>query len=378
VGDKEKLKNLVNSGVGYATELGMYVIIDWHILADNDPNINKDEALKFFDEMSKKYKDYNNVLFEICNEPNGGTSWSSVETYAEEVIPVIKAQNKDAIIIVGTPTWSQDVDVAAKDPIEGYNNIMYTIHFYADTHRGDLRNKMKTALDAGLPVFCSEFSICDASGNGNNNISEANEWIKLLDEKGVSYCSWSLCNKAESSALISSTCNKKSGWSREDLSEAGQWYYDVLNERREGTKPENTTRDATTDIDNTDGNKKDNDKKDTDNSNTAVMDKTSGLSANVKVSNTWDTGSETGYQYDVQIENAGKESVDGWKIEITFSNDFKLDSGWCGKYDAKSKILTITPEDYNKVVEAKGSIKDIGFIITSKDQIDVVNVEILK
>ncbi|MBQ2053985.1 MAG: glycoside hydrolase family 5 protein, partial [Eubacterium sp.] len=130
-GDKSKLKSLVDDGVEYATELGMYVIIDWHILSDNNPSINQDEAIAFFDEMSAKYVDYDNVLYEICNEPNGSTSWSDIKEYAEAVIPVIRANDKDAIIIVGTPTWSQDVEIAADDPITGQENIAYTTHFYA-------------------------------------------------------------------------------------------------------------------------------------------------------------------------------------------------------------------------------------------------------
>lgn len=102
-GDKEQLKQLVRDGVSYATELGMYVIVDWHILSDCDPNQNKDEAIAFFREMSEAFADNDNVLYEICNEPNSGTSWDSIKSYAEEVIPVIREQKPDAVILVGTP-----------------------------------------------------------------------------------------------------------------------------------------------------------------------------------------------------------------------------------------------------------------------------------
>lgn len=114
--------------------------------------------------MSSLYKDYDNVIYEICNEPNGGTTWADVKSYAEEVIPIIRKNTKDALIIVGTPTWSQDVDIAAEDPVTGYDNIMYAVHFYAATHTDNIRNKVTTALSKGLPIFVSEFSICDASG----------------------------------------------------------------------------------------------------------------------------------------------------------------------------------------------------------------------
>ena len=228
-GNKDKLKELIKNGVDYATELGMYVIIDWHILHDLTPMKYKGEAIAFFEEMSALYKDYDNVLFEICNEPNGGTSWSEVKEYAEEVIPVIRKNCPDAIIIVGTPNWSQDADAASNDQIEGYDNIMYAVHFYAATHKDDIRNKVKTARANGAPVFISEFSICDASGNGAIDYDSAEEWMKLLNDNNISYAAWNLSNKNESSSLISSGCNKTSGWSEDEMSETGTWLREQLN-----------------------------------------------------------------------------------------------------------------------------------------------------
>ena len=163
-GDKEGLKSLVKNGVEYATACGMYVIIDWHILSDGNPNTYIKEAKAFFQEMSQEYADYTNVIYEICNEPNGGTSWSQVKSYAEEVISVIRENDEDGIILVGTPNWCQYVDQAAADPIMGYENIMYTLHFYAATHTDSLRKAMVNAVEAGLPIFVSEYGICDASG----------------------------------------------------------------------------------------------------------------------------------------------------------------------------------------------------------------------
>ena len=220
--DKDKLK-----------KLGMYVIIDWHVLNDHDPWTYADEAEKFFAEMSEKYKDYGNVIYEICNEPNSGPDWGSVKSYAEKIIPVIRENAPDAVIIVGTPTWSQDVDKAAADPITGYDNIMYALHFYADTHRDYLRDRMKKAVDGGLPVIVSEFGICDASGNGGNNYEEGNKWIEVMDDYNISYFIWNLSNKAETSALISSSCSKLSGFADSELSDSGRWYKEVLIKQRE-------------------------------------------------------------------------------------------------------------------------------------------------
>lgn len=220
--NRNNLKNLIDDGVRYCTNLGMYVIIDWHILSDSNPNMHKDEAIAFFDEMSRKYAGQSNVIFEICNEPNGGTGWSEIKSYAADVINTIR-NNSDAIVIVGTPTWSQDVDVAADSPIDGYN-IMYALHFYADTHRDNIRSKLVTAVNKGLPVIVSEFGICDASGNGGVNISEADKWINTLNNFSISYIIWNMSNKGETSAIINSWCNKTSGFAYDDYSESGKWF----------------------------------------------------------------------------------------------------------------------------------------------------------
>ena len=227
-GDKDEILALVDKGVSAATELGMYVIVDWHILSDSDPNNHIDDAKEFFDKVSKKYAAQENVIYEICNEPNGGTQWSSVKSYAETIIPVIRANDKDALIIVGTPNWSQDVDIASQDPITGYDNIMYAVHFYAATHKDDLRNKVKTALDNGLPVFVSEFSLCDASGNGGIDYDSSDEWFKLINENNLSYSSWSLCNKNETSALIKSDSTATGSLYDGDLSDTGKYVRDRI------------------------------------------------------------------------------------------------------------------------------------------------------
>jgi endoglucanase len=226
--NRNRLENVIEQGVSYATELGMYVIIDWHIMSDYNPNTNKAEAIKFFDKMSSKYSKNKNVLYEICNEPNGDTTWSDIKEYANDLIPVIRVNNPDAIILVGTPTWSQDVDIAAKDPLDDYNNIMYTLHFYAATHKENLRKKLTSALNANLPVFVSEFGICDASGNGNIDKSQADQWISFLEKNQISYIAWNLSNKPESSALIQPNCNKTSGWTDDDLTDSAHWMLNTL------------------------------------------------------------------------------------------------------------------------------------------------------
>lgn len=228
-GNQADLEGIIDKGVQACTELGMYVIIDWHILNDNDPNQNKDVAKTFFEKMSKKYAGHDNVIYEICNEPNGGTTWESIKSYAEEVIPVIRNNDKDALIIVGTPNWSQDVDIASDNPITGQENILYAVHFYATTHKENIRSKVETAIQNGLPVIVSESSICEASGDGVLSYDEGEKWMDLIAKHHLSCFAWSLGNKDETSSFIKSSVSKTSGFSKEDFTEAGTWYLEQYN-----------------------------------------------------------------------------------------------------------------------------------------------------
>lgn len=233
--NRSDLKKLIKKGVRLAKKHKMYVIVDWHILSDGNPNSHKKEAKAFFREMSREFKGYNNVIYEICNEPNNGTSWKEIKSYARSVISTIRKNDKKAVIVVGTPTWSQDVDQAAADPIKG-DSIMYALHFYAATHKTDLRNKMTAAINKGLPVFVTEYGICDASGNGAIDKKEADRWIQTMDEYGVSYIAWNLSNKQESSSIIKSSCPKVSGFKKSELSDEGRWLYHLLRKKAGLTK----------------------------------------------------------------------------------------------------------------------------------------------
>ena len=232
-GDRAALEAVVDEGVRLASALGLYVIVDWHILSDNDPAAHTDEAADFFDRVSAKYAGMGNVIYEICNEPNGPeVDWPRVKGYAEAVIPAIRRNAPEALILCGTPTWSQDVDLAAGDPIDD-GNLMYVLHFYAATHRDALRGKLEAALDAGAPVCVSEFSICDASGNGGVDYESAAAWRTLLKRRGLGYIGWNLSNKDESSALIRPDCARLSGWAVDELSETARWLRDCLRADRE-------------------------------------------------------------------------------------------------------------------------------------------------
>lgn len=232
---QDTLKDNIDEAVKAATDNDMYVIIDWHILNDSNPNEYKADAIQFFGEMVRKYEDNENVIYEICNEPNGDTTWEDIKAYANEVIPVIRNVNKDALILVGTPKWSSDLDSVMDDPLD-FDNIMYTYHFYAGSHKSSARNALTNALEEGLPVFISEYGFVSADGDGAVDSKEAAKWQEVIDEYQLSSCIWNLSNKAEGSALIASDCDKTADLQYDDLSEQGQYFFDMLKDNTKQTK----------------------------------------------------------------------------------------------------------------------------------------------
>lgn len=222
MGNKSGSLELLEKGVDICIKLDMYVIIDWHVLNPGDPSKYTNEAKSFFETVSKRYAKYPNVIYEICNEPNGGASWSgNIKPYAEKIIPVIRKNAPNSVIIVGTPTWSQEIDKPLSDPLN-YKNVMYAFHFYAATHAG-LRSNVENCVAQGLPVFVSEFGTCDASGGGANDFNETQKWLSYFDKQGISYCNWSICNKDETCSVLRPGSSANGNWSESDLTENGKW-----------------------------------------------------------------------------------------------------------------------------------------------------------
>jgi Endoglucanase len=211
-----------------AIKSGIYVIIDWH-----SHNIRTNEAKKFFIQMANRYNEYPNVIYEIFNEPLNTATWPEVKAYSEEIIKAIRAIDEKNIILVGTPTWDQDVNLAADNPIKGYENIMYTLHFYAGTHKQDLRNKADYALQKGLPLFVSECAGMEASGDGAIDNTEWNLWLSWMKKNQISWAAWAIADKEETSSMIQTSASSEGNWSNEDLKEWGitvQGYLKKLNE----------------------------------------------------------------------------------------------------------------------------------------------------
>lgn len=225
--ENKELKNKVIEIVNLAEKYGIYCIIDWHMLSDNDPNTYKNESKEFFQEMVTLFKDKKHVLYEICNEPDDQVTWEEhIKPYAEELIPVIQDVDNDAIVLVGTTFWCQDVDVAADDPIEG-KNIMYTLHFYAGEHGKWVKNKFNYAVTK-IPLFVSEFGTTMADGDRGFYPNATNQWLQLLHKHNISWVNWSLSNKNEDCAILKSNTPYDKAWTNEDLTQSGLFIKDRL------------------------------------------------------------------------------------------------------------------------------------------------------
>jgi len=208
-------KDKIEAVIKGAIKSDIYVIIDWH-----SHNINLKEAKEYFDGISKKYGKYPNVIYEVFNEPDYET-WLEVKAYSEEVIKVIRANDPDNIILVGCPKWDQDINLPAADPIKGYDNLMYTMHFYAATHEKWLRDRTDEAIKSGLPIFVSESAGMEASGDGPMNYVAWQEYIDWMEARKLSWVVWSVSDKVETCSMLKKSANSEGNWKDEDLQESG-------------------------------------------------------------------------------------------------------------------------------------------------------------
>ena len=209
-GDKDRHRQDIEKGVELARANDMYVLIDWHILSDGDPNTYLEDAKAFFAQMAEQYSGYDNVLYEICNEPNG-VDWPAVKGYAEQIIPIIREKAPDSVIIVGNPDWSKDLYSVAADPL-AFDNILYTLHFYSATHGQDYRDMTEKLSQQGLP----------------RDLEGADQWIELLEQENISYCMWAFAKAAEACSTIRFTVPKYNGFVQEDYTDTGLWLLETL------------------------------------------------------------------------------------------------------------------------------------------------------
>jgi endoglucanase len=216
--DTERVK--IERVIDACLELGIYVIVDWH---DHSAENHMQQSIIFFGAIAKKYRSVPNIIFEIYNEPLNVSWKDAVKPYAEELVKVIRQYDPHNLIIVGTPQWSQDVDVAADMPIID-TNIAYAFHFYSSDrwHKQNFRDKVITALQKGAPIFVTEYGISESDGNGSIDTAETAKWFSFIDQYKLSTCNWSVIDKNETSAALVPGANPNGLWNDSDLSNSGK------------------------------------------------------------------------------------------------------------------------------------------------------------
>ncbi|WP_086734322.1 glycoside hydrolase family 5 protein [Streptomyces glaucescens] len=215
--DPRGFTDRVHRLIEMATARGMYALVDWHQLTPGDPNHNLERAETFFTEIARRHRGRTNLLYDIANEPNG-VGWSRIKSYAERLIPAIRAHDPDTPILVGTHGWSslgvsdgRDERDVLDNPVRA-DNIMYTFHFYAASHGQEYLSALDRASDR-IPVFVTEFGTQEASGDGPDDFGRAQQYLDLMARKKISWVNWNYSDDHRSGAVFEpGTCGSGGPW----------------------------------------------------------------------------------------------------------------------------------------------------------------------
>lgn len=402
--EKARVKTIVDAAVSN----GIYVIIDWH---DHNAIRNKTASAAFFKEMAGTYKNCPNVLFEIFNEPEQ-ESWGNIKAYAEEIIGVIRAEGAANIVIVGTPVWSQNVDQAADNPITKYSNVAYTLHYYAASHKQELRNKAQYALDKGVALMVTEFGTCEYTGNGFVDLAESQRWFDFLDANKISWMNWSLFDKDEAASALKPGSSVSGPWGDASLTVSGKFIKEAISGGSPGPFPPSiriaapaadaivapkSLVDISVSASDTDGSVvkvefyAGSQKIGEDTSSPyglswtapsaqgrvilkAIARDSDGLIAEHSISVLVQEGSNplpvtfsytkndwgSGFTGNLKITNKTNQVISNWTLTFSFAGNQVLTNYWNGTFTQSGKNVTVRPTSWNNAIPVNGSI-EVGF-----------------
>nr|ABX79356.1 GHF5 endoglucanase precursor [Pratylenchus coffeae] len=341
---------LVQTVIQAAIDNGIYVIVDWH---DHNAQNHKSQAISFFQNIARQYGSNPNIIYETFNEPLQVDRASVVKPYHVDVVAAIRAIDSKNIIVLGTPTWSQDVDVAANNPVSG-SNLCYTLHYYAATHKQSLRDKATAALNKKVCVFVTEYGTVSADGNGGVDSTSSQEWWTFSENNKISYANWAVDAKSEGSAALNPGTSPSQVGSDSVLTASGKLVKAQLVGKSNGVSCSGGGGGATTTTTKAGGT--------TTTTKATTTTKSSGggggsatVSASISVTSTWNGGG----QFSVVIKNTGSKAVCKVVFKINLASGQTISGIW--NADGSSPQYS-TPSWMN--LAAGATYQDTGFTVS--------------
>lgn len=198
---------LLDQAVQWCTELGMYIIIDWHTIGNlkmemfQDPmyNTTQKETFEFWRTIAQHFSGHNTVAFyELFNEPTiyrgrlGRMSWSEWKKLNEDMISLIRAYDAQAIPLVAGLDWAYDLTPLLIEPIEA-EGIGYVTHPYANKRPKPWEPKWEEnfGFAAGrYPILATEFGLSMPKGTMVKEGDYGKVIITYLEGKGIGWLGW--------------------------------------------------------------------------------------------------------------------------------------------------------------------------------------------
>jgi len=212
--DEEVAK--IHAVVLAAIKCGIFVIVDWHA---HEKETEAAEAI--MSAIAQQYGDCPNIIYETWNEPKCGLDWTQdIKSHHVRIATAIRQYAPRAPIILGTPDFSKRIVAAARSPL-ALENVAYSVHFYAGSHREGLREEIRQALASGVSIFVSEWGVCEADGDGVYERAETLRWLNFLNENQIGHVNWAISDKHETCAALRPGASPLGGWNSSNLTPSG-------------------------------------------------------------------------------------------------------------------------------------------------------------